>query len=397
MVDLNEITSQELGKRLKLARENANIKQDEAAQMIEVSRPTLVSIEQGARRVRIQELQILARKYGTSVNALLRRDAVHTDLLPRFRKMRENEDAYTLEAAQLLSNLVKADVELENILGIKRERNYPPERGISQGDVVVLAEKHSQEFRQFLGLGPGPIADIFSLIELTLGIRLYQRRLSSKSKVAGLFTFDEEIGACILINANHPYQRRVQSAAHELGHFIGTRQNPEVLELDEKFLSRDEKYANAFGRAFLTPAESFKRSFEILKAASVPGKLPRRLVILLANQYSISREACVRRLEELALIPNGSWNYFLENGGITDKQAEEVLGEAAHRADPAKLDADRPLSHRMSLMAHNAWKQDLLSEGQLAELLQLERVELRSVIDEIELEDEESNELLKHN
>jgi Zn-dependent peptidase ImmA (M78 family) len=120
-------------------------------------------------------------------------------------------------------------------------------------------------------------------------------------------------------------------------------------------------------------------------------------VILLANQYSISREACVRRLEELGLVPNGSWNYFQENGGITDKQAEEVLGEAAHRADFAKLDADRPLSHRMSLMAHNAWKQDLLSEGQLAELLQLERIELRSVIDEIELEDEENNELLKHN
>lgn len=387
MADLNEITPQELGKRLKLARENVNLKQDEAAQIIDVSRPTLVAIEQGARRIRIQELQILARTYGTSVNSLLRQAAVHTDLLPRFRKIRENEDVFTIEAAELLSTLVKADVELENILGVKSERHYPPEKGISQGDVFEIAEKHAQEFRQFLGIGAGPINDIFLLIEFTLGIRLYQRRLSSKSKVAGLFTFDEQVGACILINANHPYQRRVQSAAHELGHFIGTRKNPEVLETDEKFLSRDEKYAHAFGRAFLTPADCFARSFEMLKAASVGGRLTRRIVILLAHQYSISREACVRRLEELNLVKHGSWNYFLENGGITDKHAEEVLGDAAHRDDSAKLDADRPLTHRMALMAHSAWKQELLTEGQLAEMLQLNRIDLRAVIDEIELEE----------
>jgi len=395
MIDLNEISAQEIGRRLRLAREDANLRQDEAAQLIEVSRPTLVAIEQGSRRVRIQELQTLARNYGTSVNAILRREAVHTDLLPRFRKMRDNEDACTEEAVKVLNDQIKADVELENTLGIKRIRNYPPERGITDGDINQLAEKHAHELRQFLGLGPGPIADIFSIIELTLGIRLYQRRLSSHSKVAGLFTYDDTVGACILLNANHPWHRRVQSAAHELGHFYGTRQNPEVLEIDEKFVSREERYANVFGRAFLTPAESFKQSFELLKAASVPGKLPRRLIILLAHQYNISREACIRRLEDLALVPRGTWQWFQENGGISDQQAEDVLGADSCRVDSAKSDADRVISHRMSLMAHSAWKRDLMSEGQLAELLKVKRVALRSVIDEIELEEEEDDEFLK--
>ena len=395
MVDLNEISSQEIGRRLRLAREDAKLKQDDAAQLIDVSRPTLVAIEQGTRRIRIQELQILARKYGTSVNALLRREAVHTDLIPRFRRMREHEDVHTTEAVQLLNDLVKADAELQNILGIETPRNYPPERGINQGDISELAERHAQEFRQFLGLGPGPIADIFSIIEFTLGIRLYQRRLASGSKVAGLFTYDAAVGACMLLNANHPLQRRIQSAAHELGHFFGTRQNPEVLETEERFVSRSERYAHAFGRAFLTPAICFTKAFEQLKAASVPGKLSRRLIILLAHQYNISREACVRRLEELGLVPRGTWQWFEENGGISEQQASEVLGEAALRTDLAKNDADRSLSHRMSLMAHNAWKQDLMSEGQLADLLKIKRVDLRSIIDEIELEDSETNEFLK--
>lgn len=393
MADLNEISAQEIGRRLRLARENANIRQDDAARVIDVSRPTLVSIEKGTRRVRIQEIQCLARHYGVSVNALLRREAVHTDLVPRFRKLRETEEECAAEAVQLLNDLVKAEVELENLLGIDRHKNYPPERGVNTGDVIDLAEQHAQDLRDWLGLGSGPITDIFTLIELDLGIRLYQRRLSSGSKVAGLFTYDNSIGACILLNANHPLERRVQSAAHELGHFVGTRQVPEVLEDNEQFLSREERYGNAFGRAFLTPRMSFEKSFRQLTAGA--SKLTRRHVILLAHQYRISREACVRRLEELGLARKGTWDWFAKNGGISDKDAKEVLGDAAYRHDPSKEEANQPLSHRISLMAYEAWKRDLMSEGQLAEILKIRRIELRELIDQVELEERETDDVLK--
>ena len=395
MVDLNGLSAQEIGRRLRIAREAAGITQELAAQFIEISRPTLISIEQGGRLVRIKELQILASKYGTSVNAVLRRESVHTDLLPRFRKLRETEDADTTEAFKVFNNLIKAEIELENVLGIQRKRNYPSERGINSGDVVKLAEKHADEFRDFLGLGQLPITDMFSLIEEGLGIRLYQRKLPASSKVAGLFTYDELVGACIFINANHPLERRTHSAAHELGHFVGTRQNPEVLETDERFLSREERYANAFGRALMTPATSFSESFRNLKQIALTKKqVTRAIVIRLANQYNISREACVRRLEELDLITKGTWEWFKENGGITDKDVKEVLGTAS-RIDIVKLDAQRPLSFRMGLMAHTAWKQELMSEGQLCELLDIGRIELRKVIDEIELEERDFNETLK--
>lgn len=395
MADLNELSAQEIGRRLRLARENAGVRQDKAAQVIDTSRPTLVSIEKGTRRIRIQELQKLAHHYGVSVNALLRREAVHTDLIPRFRKMQETEDHHTEEAIELLNDLVKAEVELENILGIERRRNYPPERGVNTGDVIELAEQHAQELRDWLGLGSGPIADIFTLIELDLGIRLYQRRLSSGSKVAGLFTFDPEVGACILLNANHPLERRGQSAVHELGHFFGTRQSPEVLEENERFQSREERYANAFGRSFISPRKSFEKSFRQLTAGA--DKLTRRHVILLAHQYHISREACVRRLEELGLVKKGTWDWFVMNGGITDKDARSVLNEAALMPDPAKEEAKQPLSHRMSLMAYEVWNRNLMSEGQLAELLKLGRVDLRELLDQMAQGESNSDDLLKLN
>lgn len=136
---------------------------------------------------------------------------------------------------------------------------------------------------------------------------------------------------------NHPLPRRIQSAAHELGHFYGTRRNPEVLEEDEKFLSRDERYANAFGRAFLTPVEGFSESFRQLK--EITGKTTRRLLILLSQQYGISRQACCLRLEELGLTKKGTWAWFENNGGITEEHVREVLGVIPDRVDPAKSDA----------------------------------------------------------
>ncbi len=392
MTDLNELTAQEIGRRLRLARESAKILQDEAAKVICMSRPTLVSIEKGDRRVRIQELQALANHYGVSVNALLRREAVHTDLVPRFRRLRETEDEHTGEAVQLLNDLVRAEVELENILGIERPKSYPPERGINTGDVVELAEQHAQELRDWLGLGSGPIADIFSLMELDLGIRLYQRRLSKGSKVDALFTYDQTLGACILLNANFPLERRIQSAAHELGHFVGTRQAPEVLEENEKFQSREERYAHAFGRVFLSPRKSFEATWRQLTAGS---EITRRPIIVQAHHFRISREACVRRLEELGLVKRGAWEKLKSHGGITSAQVREVLGDAASKPDLAKDDANRPVSHRMSFMAYTAWKRDLMSEGQLAELLKIKRLELRALLDQMELEESETDDLFK--
>ena len=127
---LEELYSQNVGERLRIAREATGITQADAAAGIEVARTTLVAIEKGQRRIRPDELQRLARLYDTSVNALLRRESVYVDLVPRFRKLGTSTSEAADAAARLLADLVRAEVELENILGIKQTRNYPPERPI---------------------------------------------------------------------------------------------------------------------------------------------------------------------------------------------------------------------------------------------------------------------------
>lgn len=383
---LEELNTQDVGNRLRLAREEAGITQADAAAEIDVARTTLVAVEKGQRRIRPDELQRLARLYVTSVNALLRCESVYVDLVPRFRKLGTSTDEAADAAARLLADLVRAEVELENVLGIRRTRNYPPERPIMPGDVRAQAENDATELRHWLGLGQAPVRDLIGLLELDLGVRVYVRRVDPR--ISGLFAYDEDLGACMLLNANHPRERRAQSGGHELGHLISTRRKAEILHTDEEENSREERYASAFGRAFLTPTRAVMQRFREFTAGA--SRLTRRHVILLAHTFGVSREAMVRRLEELALTKSGTWDWFAANGGITDAQARQVLGDLIP-LDMGKQDADRPTTLRLNLLAAEAWRQDFLSEGQLARLLHLDRLGLREILDSVEIEGGEAD------
>jgi Zn-dependent peptidase ImmA (M78 family) len=286
----------------------------------------------------------------------------------------------------LLAELAKAEAELENLLGVRRVRNYPPERPLLPGDVRAQAEQDAMELRQRLGLGMGPVSDIVTLLEMELGVRVYVRRFDGR--ISGVFAYDDALGPCMLLNANHPRERRTQSAGHETGHFLSTRREPEVLHHNEAESSREERYANAFARALLTPARAVMQRFQVVSAGSE--RLTRRHVIVLAHFFCVSREAIVRRLEELGSVKAGTWDWFEANGGITDEQARQVLGDLS-APDAYKADADRPTSLRLNLLASEAYRQGLLSEGQLARLLHLDRVELREILGSQELEGSEAD------
>ena len=381
---LEELNSHDVGERLRIAREAVGITQAEAAIRVDVARTTLLAIEKGQRRIRPDELQRLARLYDTSVNAVLRRESVYVDLVPRFRRLGASTDEAAETAAHSLADLVRAEVELENLLGITRTCNYPPERHIMSGDVRAQAETDATELRQWLGLGLAPVRDLVSLLELDLGVRVYVRQLDPG--VSGLFAYDDRIGACMLLNANHRCERRTQTGAHELGHLVSTRRKAEILHVDDEESSREERYAHAFGRAFLTPVRTVMQRFHEITAGA--SRLTRRHVILLAYAFGVSRQAMVRRLEELGLTKPGTWQWFEANGRITDSQVRQVLGDLAG-IDTDKHEGDRPTTLRLNLLVAEAWRQDLLSEGQLARLLRLDRLGLRAILDNAEIEGSE--------
>jgi Zn-dependent peptidase ImmA (M78 family)/DNA-binding XRE family transcriptional regulator len=372
---LDRIDPNQLGERLRNARARAGLTQQEAAEKLGMARTTLIALEKGQRRLRSEELREIAELYGSSVNALLRAESVSVCLVPRFRSIAPDEED-AADAASLLNDLASSQVEFENILGIPARPNYPPERPIGPGDIRDQAEDAALETRQRLGIGLGPISDMVSLLELEFGIRVFIRPLGA-ARISGLFAFDEQIGACILLNKNHPRERRAMTAAHELGHLIATRTQADVVDFHTAPQSREERFAAAFSYSFLMPAAFVRRRFAELRQET--GAFSPRHLILLAHQLSVSEEALCRRLEELNLLPAGTWD-SLRDRGFSGELVRRVLGDRSAPEESA-------VPPRLWYLAGEAYRRGLLSEGQIARMLKTDRVELRAMFDALGAEE----------
>lgn len=371
---LSTIDPKELGERLRVARTRADITQEQAAQIISVSRPTLVAIEKGQRRPQPEELVALADAYNTGAAELLRRTAVHVDLVPRFRASLRGKDGPKLEAAVRLNDLAAAEVELENLVSPLPRPPLPPERRLVSGDIREQAEETAMELRMRHGLGHAPIQDIVSLLEQEFGVRVFLDKLDPS--VSGLYAYDPEIGPCILLNSDHSSSRRAMTGAHELGHFIGTRDQPDIVYEGEPEDPREEVYANAFASAFLMPAQAVRRMYQEYK--DVGGKFTPRHLILMAHRWNVSEEAMCMRLEGLKQLKRGTW-HSLQDRKFGGQLVREVIGEQK----PSDL-----VPPRLWLLAAEALAKELLTEGQLARLLRVDRVRLREIADTYGVEGE---------
>lgn len=366
-----------LGDRLRHARSQAGLTQAQAANALQLARTTLIALEKGQRRVRADELKTMADIYGASVSSLLRESAIRVELSPRFRALNEKSDDNAEYAARLLNDLTAAELELERLTGRKLKTNYPAERPILPGDVKEQAEDLAMELRHRLGLGLAPIGDMVTLLEVEIGMRVFVRPLPDP-KISGLFIYDDEAGACMLLNRNHPRERRAMTAAHEFGHLVSSRRQPDIVD-DLSPQSREEKFATAFGLAFMAPASTVRRLFQEHRQES--GRFSPRHLILMAHSLNVSQEAMCRRLEDLKLLPAGTWE-SLRDRGFSGELVRQILGDRPREDEMV-------VPPRLWMLAAEAYSKELLTEGQLAQLLRIDRVDLRRILDMLGPDDDQ--------
>ena len=360
-----------LGERLRAARSGVNLTQDEAAASLGMARTTLVAIEKGQRPVRPDELLAFSRLYRVTAGKLTSPDAVHVDISAKFRQAEGKEGSKAVtEAIALLNRLATGAVQLERLLGRELQTDYPPPIRLNPQMVNQQAEDAANNLRTRLGVGLGPIPDLISLLELELGLRVFFRPLPSQ--ISGLYAYDPAIGACVLINANHDWKRRAQTAIHEIGHFLSDRSHADILEEQEIPLSVEERFAKRFASAFLIPASGLRARFDQIVGSE--NRFDVRALILLAHQFGVATEAVCRRLEELGLLPHETWASIRDRGFASDLE-RSVIGES--NAQPK---ASRVLA-RLAYLASVALDRELLSEGQLCDLLAADRSELREALE----------------
>lgn len=360
-----------IGERLRVARTTVGLTQEDAAEAAGIARTTLVAIERGDREPRAEELLALAKKYQVSVHSLLRPTAVRVEIVPQFRKKLRSTtvDKDANEALTLLHDIAAAYAELERVLNKISFVDYPPERKIGRGRVQQQAEEIAAELRSRLGLGLGPIPDLEAVLELELGLRIFVRALPSS--ISGVYAYHPEIGACVVLNKLHPRSRRRWTLAHELAHFMTTRLEPSVVFISETRKSPDDVFADAFAAAFLMPSATVRRIFDEYVGAEGTFKI--RHLILGAKRLGVSLEAFCRQLESLELVRKGMFETLKERG-LNQSAVHQVLGNVDD--EEASVEGTRLL-----LLAAEAHEQGLFSEGQLADMLVLDRVELRRAFD----------------
>lgn len=367
---ISDDNAEQLGRRLRAARDETGLTQAQAAAEIGVSRPLLIAVEKGSREPTPAELLKLAEVYRRPLSELLRPTEPPVAIGARFRaalastpgssKVEESIGALERSADDYLDLLRRAGASLPG-----HSPSVRPPNGLG---IAVAAENLALSERNRLGLGDGPVDRLRESLEIEVGLRIFV--LPLPGQIAGLFVFVDPLGGCVAVNSKHPRERRRWTMAHEYAHFIAHRNRPEVTELPgRKRLSETERFADAFAANFLVPRSGLVRRFGELKQSKGGSVTPASL-IQLAHTYGVSAQAMTLRLEDLALIPEGTWDK-LKDHRFQPRTAAEKLGMQAPTDHPERL----PLHYRN--LAVQLYSDAQISESQLARYLHTDIVGAR--------------------
>jgi Zn-dependent peptidase ImmA (M78 family)/DNA-binding XRE family transcriptional regulator len=370
---LMSIEPKVIGERLAAARRARGLTQQQAADALGIGRTTITAIEKGDRRPRAAELFTLVRLYGRQLGEVLRplREQEGPSFVVQFRaEITPGVESAQEEDVQRFERLCRWYVELETMLGVPLPTHYPAEYDISGIDPVRAAEDIAARERNRLGLGDAPIGDLPGLLETEVGLRIFAFPMQNR-RTAGMFVATADLGACVAVNANHPPDRQRWTIAHEYGHFLTYRYQPEITILRGGRVPPQERFADAFARFFLLPTPSLTQRFLALKRAK-SGPITPADVLDFAHLYGVSVQAMTLRLEELELLRAGTWDQ-LHRQGFKPDQARELL-------DVPKAEPLRALPYRYETLAARAFNDALISEGQLARMLETDRVSARRLV-----------------
>ena len=376
------ISSQQLGERLAEARKRAKLTQAQLGERLGVARTTIVAIEKGERRPSNPELVRLAEIVAVTVHDLLREGAVRAEVSPRFRMgAADRTSAAVQNAVERLRVFGGRYVELERLHGLRRTRaplesvqTYRVDLGAPGGlDPRLEGEDAARTVRGMLGLGDEPAVELNQRFESEAGLRIfYLDRLPRN--LAAFLLWSDELGACVAVNRAHPVERQRWSLTHELGHFLRDRELGDVLEDGDSLQQPAELFPEAFTKEFLLPTAGVRKRFT---ERCRSGKFTPVDLHALARTFGVSFQAMALRLEELRLLPRGSYEKIVQSGlrpqelgpkGVTPERSLVRLG----------------LPERYVTLAVSAYDQEMLSESELAEVLATDIPTARAVFQEHE-------------
>ena len=389
------ITQQELGTRIRAAREASRMTQHQVAKHLGVSRPTVVQIEAGNRSVSSLDLDKVAYLFGRDLREFVAESFQAEDTLAAL--FRAQPDVVEQPAAMEKMReklrecmaLGRELTNLERLVGIDRDLSavatYTRQAPRNRWEAIQQGQRLAAEERRRLGLGSAPLPALADLLE-SQGVRTGLVKLPED--VSGLTLSERNIGLFVVANRAHHHLRRRFSFAHEYAHVVVDRDRSGLVS---RVSDRDdliEVRANSFAASFLMPEEGVRqfvanvgkgspsRTYaEVFDEAgsvdaegrSEPGSQAVQLydVVQLAHYFGVSRLAALYRLRNLRLASAAE---FGEIKALDDAGKGRQLAELLGLPEPDDSIVRNEFHHRFLGLALEAYRREEISRGKLKEL-----------------------------
>ncbi len=403
------ITELELSRRLKAARENCGLTQQEVADDLGMSRTAIALIEAGKRSVNSLELEQLSRLYGRSIQEFVSESPFDEDpVTALFRAPGVQEDRSLEKELRRCATLCREATQLESLLGLEKTRRfvatYPIDLPSSRWEAIQQGRSLADQERNRLGLGVSPAWEIAETIR-SQGVRVTE--LDMPENISGIFFHGPDIGLVIVNNRKHHRNRRLFSYAHEYCHLLVDRGRPGNVSRYENQNELIEIRANSFAAHFLMPEPgvrsflrklgkgeptrqvqelfSWNQSVEAQKRAA-PGSQDLQVhdVVCLAHYFGVSYDAALYHLLNLKLITKERHEELRQQSAVAKKIASILQlpnwDESVHWN----------LSQEILSLSFEAYRRGEISKQKVIELATEVKADKRKVAQILQVEDSEN-------
>lgn len=402
------ITSEEIGRRLRLARESRHITQEMAGAALGLQRSAISLMESGQRQVSTLELTRLSDLYGRAVGWFVNLDIYiqqEDPVVTLFRAEPGLQGDVVQEQSSRCLRLLREGATLRQLAGRggatslpRYELSYPG----SVGQAIAQGQQVAEHERRRLNLGNAPV----KVPETLARQNIWTAALPLPDEISGLFLSSPDFGVAILTNLTQSVVRRRFSYAHEHGHALMDRDEPASVTSSQNASTNTEQRANAFAAAFLMPEEGVReflqslgkgrgtrREEAVVDAVSGQGirgqvrstarsrNITYADVALLAWHFEVSYAAAVWRLRGLNLLSHEHTQTLLNQTDEANRYLHSVRAESDTERRDDESNWDHELDWQILSLALEAWWQGEISKDRLLEVGRLLDIEDETILE----------------
>ena len=360
---------QDLAQNVRRYRMAKKLSQPDLAKAAGISPAAIKNLERAVSEPRVRTVEAIADALDVPLRNLFLPVRKLQTVRFRSKQRMQNRENILADAARWLDEFNF----LEDLLDEKAPYLLRSIRCSNTPDGIV---RTALKCREKLGLSLfEPIYDICGLFE-HFGVKVYSI-VSASEGFFGLSIGEEDGGPAIVINVNDriPVERRIFSAAHELGHLVLHKSAFDVNETKED--KQEEKDADLFAGHFLMPDGGFIKEWN--EASGLP--LIDR-VFKVKRIFRVSYKAVLHRLIEHKAVDRTIWMNFTAAYEKRFHQKLEFKKEpmGIESREPFALEAYDFYEDRFSKLTRRAIDEGEISLGRGAELLRIPLLDMRELV-----------------